>query len=44
MEWPSYAECLEAMTKISEYYMEGEHKMFWQELIKECEDTGILPP
>ncbi|MCK7597704.1 hypothetical protein M0G74_10530 [Microbulbifer sp. CAU 1566] len=44
MEWPSNEECLEAMTKITEYYMTGEQKVFWQELIKECEDTGRFPP
>lgn len=44
MEWPTTQECYDAMAKFSEYYMEGEQKLYWMNLIEEGTATDLFPP
>lgn len=43
MDWPTGEDCHEAMTKLAEYYFQGEQLDFWRNKINEDRIEGRFP-
>ena len=43
-DYPTLAECLQAMRLFTNYYLQGLSHRYWLTIIRECEYNGRFPP